>query len=760
MPVRASSDRPARARAPGVRGGSEAKAEARDRVPQLQLAVSRFGLGLELSEPYETGALRVERLSAPLLGLSFPVDLSGGVPRFRHRRGTLESLALTILREPVLAELSRALASADRKPHVQLLPASHGLTVGIAERDAAVAFELVWVPRGRDAELVVCEARSVGHAGPAQLTALLACDTALGKLAVRRGSRFLVSDVPGLVLRTVLPSAGARVPSTEDVALSEVEATQVGFTLRAEHGGRLPALHGTASRALELAALTEAADDALVAGQLEQARTAMLSALERAPSHPELATRLADLDRALGRRGETAMATLSTAGLAVDAGPLGAELLEAVGDTHGAREAWERTADREPFSALGALALVRAARLTDDPRDRDRLLTAAHVRSPSTDSIVWTLLDAALERGDTQRVLRLTDELVARARGPHEKQRVLVRLGQKLADARLVREAKDALERALRYEPTDPETLNSLGRCLFDLGEGTRAADVLSRALAAMERKKVDTSPAELLLAKVLAEALGDLPLAVARLRRLPRSSAVWAEARHHEARHLVTLGDHAAASVVWEAMQRALFAEGPAKNPAAWTWLAEAARFELDVRDDKARAKLHAQLALEMRPRDAAIRELFRRAAEEPRRAEDPHRAVRASLDESPTEARHPERRDATEPPPAPIPSEPPPGDDLDVEARVDALTASLRAAPGDLAVAVELATLLDRHERDLELFALTSARLEEGDDTTRRVLEPFHRAALSRLADSAEREGRPADAALYRSMVPPSQG
>ncbi len=717
-------------------------------MPRLQLAVSRFGLGLELAEPFLLGAIRVDRLVAPLLGLTFPVDLSGGVPRFRHRRGALESLSVTALGEPLRREVERALSSLDRRPQVQLLPASHGLTVGIAERDRAVAFEVVWIPRGRDVELVVCGARAVGHEAPAHLVALLACHAVLATHAAREGSRFVVHDLPGLVLRAVLPSAGARVPSTSDVALSELEPVGAGFVLRADHGGRLPPLHGAAARALELSALTAPADDRLVAGDLEGAREALLRALEAAPAHEELAARIADIDRALGRRGETALAALSTAGLVIDAGPLGAALLEGVGDHSSAREAWERAAEREPFAPLAGLALVRAAGLVPDFATRDRLLTAAHVRSPSTDGIVWTLLDGAIDGGDVTRVERLVDELVARARGPEEKLSALLRVAEKLHEARMVREARGVLERALRYEPTHASTLTSLGRCLFDLGEATRAADVLSRALATMERRQADTSEAELLLARVLADGLGDLPLAIARLRRLARTSPLWAEARHDEARHLATLGDGAAASVAWDAMRQALVAAGPGRDARAWAWLAEAARFELDVRDDKPRAKAHAALALEQRPRDGAIRELFRRAAEEPRPRPQASDAVA-----SPTR---------TDPPGPHLPTEPPgPGDDEDVttdlDAEIESLTHELRARPSELSVALRLATLLDAHERDLELFALTSARIEEGDEATRRALSPFHGRALSRLADAAEREGRAEDAALYRSLPPP---
>jgi hypothetical protein len=58
------------------------------RVP-LRLTASRGVLGLELYEPVELGPLTVTELALTLPGLKFPIDLSGGVPKFRHRRGQL-----------------------------------------------------------------------------------------------------------------------------------------------------------------------------------------------------------------------------------------------------------------------------------------------------------------------------------------------------------------------------------------------------------------------------------------------------------------------------------------------------------------------------------------------------------------------------------------------------------------------------------------------------------------------------------------------
>ena len=62
--------------------------------PILRLALNRGALALELAEPFQLGPLWLVDLTVRLPGLRFPLDLSGGVARFRHRRGELTRLAV------------------------------------------------------------------------------------------------------------------------------------------------------------------------------------------------------------------------------------------------------------------------------------------------------------------------------------------------------------------------------------------------------------------------------------------------------------------------------------------------------------------------------------------------------------------------------------------------------------------------------------------------------------------------------------------
>jgi hypothetical protein len=53
------------------------------------------------------------------------------------------------------------------------------------------------------------------------------------------------------------------------------------------------------------------------------------------------------------------------------------------------------------------------------------------------------------------------------------------------------------------------------------------------------------------------------------------------------------------------------------------------------------------------------------------------------------------------------------------------------------------------------MDLLALLSARMEEGDDEARAEVAPLRRAVLLRLAAGARAEGRASEAELYEMMA-----
>ncbi|MBX3201078.1 MAG: hypothetical protein KF894_23255, partial [Labilithrix sp.] len=87
--------RPSSSRAPAA-GADRARAPGADppaieRDPAsavgLRLAIGKDGLGIELARPTPVACLDVVELVVRLPNVRFPFDVTGGVAKFRHRRG-------------------------------------------------------------------------------------------------------------------------------------------------------------------------------------------------------------------------------------------------------------------------------------------------------------------------------------------------------------------------------------------------------------------------------------------------------------------------------------------------------------------------------------------------------------------------------------------------------------------------------------------------------------------------------------------------
>jgi hypothetical protein len=89
---------------------------------------------------------------------------------------------------------------------------------------------------------------------------------------------------------------------------------------------------------------------------------------------------------------------------------------------------------------------------------------------------------------------------------------------------------------------------------------------------------------------------------------------------------------------------------------------------------------------------------------------------------------------------------------DEAESEARVEALTRTLQGDPSNDAVVDELVVLLSRLGRSMDLLALLSARLEDAPPDRREALLPRHREVLATLEADARREGREAEADLFK--------
>ncbi|WP_437574715.1 tetratricopeptide repeat protein [Sorangium sp. So ce887] len=838
--------RPARALgvSPSLRalapGGGAAPRPPDDR-PVLRLAVSKGALAIELGEPFALGPLRVTELVVRLAGIRFPVDLSGGVARFRHRRGQLARLAVEAQGTELAGWAAPRLRGflGDGTPQLIIAPIEEGALVALRSGETALAFDVAVAPGERALRLLPERARGVGLGAPPHALALQALSMMAGAHGrIVEGAIVLDAAVERIV-RLLLPAAGARAPDVAGVQWTAVVAEAGRFRAEGALDAAPPALGDRALRALETAELAGVADELALAGGLDDARRAYLAALERAPRHPEISSRLAWIDLVIGERAEGALSTVVDAMPAVDAGLLGGALLEAVGDRDGAFSALARAAHAEPYGPLAALAWLRAARLADALDVRLDALNLGVARAPGIEALRWARLAARLDVADVRGALADAEHLEASARGAEARHAV----SRGAAEAFLARghaaDARVLFERALRYAPESPDVVAGLGRSLRAAGEGRRALDLLARARALAARSGAPASALDLELGRGLAEIAGDLPAAVARVRAIPPGAPEALEARLLEGRWCAELGDLGGASValgrlrdaVELALQgRAAGDAGSARagslldgGPAAVAaMLAEAAEIEERSRGDLLAAQRHLGLALRLRPRDPAITAAFRRVSGElappiaspPAAPSSPARRPRATEQRIEVHVAVPRRRTLPPEPvviaPAPPPSPPivpapvartpavaapiAPGDSglldemptldgsdtatdmapvpnsvtlaegqvplarafgVDDELLAERLADRVRADPTDQGVAMALADVLERLGRDLDLLALLSARLEEGDEAARLEVAPRRRDVLARLARRARAEGRDSEAELYEMLL-----
>ena len=588
------------------------------RVP-LRLTVTRGVLGMELYEPIELGPVDVTRLSITLPNLKFPLDLSGGVPQFRHRRGELEQAVLkstfTRLARHIESRLGDVIGALVRPVAVFARP--QGIGVGLVAQGRALAFDVLWVPEERHARFVVSDARGVGLPGAALGFALRALDGVFGRLGVRHGRVISIADAGASLARVLLPAVGARAPSARRVRFGalRIDADELQVELDAAFVPTEPSPLGT--RALELARLVTSADDALSLGATDEARAGYLLALEQAPRHPELVRLIADIDLQVPERAEAALGMVVESMPATRAGITGAELLWRVGDFDGARQALSEAAGLEQYPPLAALLWCRCAERDTSAVERRNALDRAVSLSPGLSLPRARRFAARLSHGDSAGALADAEHLEAISTGARGKHDSNLRAARAFFAAGFVREARRCFERALRYAPDDARATAGLARALLETGQRERATTLLARAISLSERSGQPDADALIDLAMVLASDLKDLPQAIARARQVSAASPRYVEARRLEARWRADLGDIAGASLCFGRMREALELN-PEPPASAAQFLLEAADFEQEVERDVLAAERHLAVALRIAPHDARIAERYRAVAAE----------------------------------------------------------------------------------------------------------------------------------------------
>jgi len=590
---------------------------AGEKIP-LRLAVSRGALGLELAEPCAFGPLRIVEFSVTFPGLRYPIDLSGGVHQFRHRRGVLERLAIELQPHALSAWLAQRLQELigplERPPHVNAT--TERLEFGFNSALVALAFDLVWAPWEGDACFVIERARGIGLSGPALAYVERALDSALGHVAQREGRLIRFEKGVQQLLRGWLAPEGVRLPGNEGGQFGPPSVSPGGsWHLAQDLALPPPELSQAALRAVEWARFLTEPDDLLARGELELARLLYMRRLDEAPRHPEIVKLVAEIDALSTVAPSVQLAMLRELGQELPLSPVTAGLLELASDPEAACQAYEAFARSEAFAPLAAFALLAAARSAPEARAQHALFDKAVARCQSLASVRWARFEASVVSGKLSTALLDAEQLEHLSQGANQRSAVCLKVARHFHAAGRAEEAARFFERSLRYTPEDIEATSGLARALAGVGRHQQAIKLLMRATALSEKRGQPDVEACLDLALLLAEELHDLPQAISRVRQVTHESGRLPQARFLEASWRAELGDLSGASAAFDRFREALELEPQPKQEVV-AWLIRAATFAQEQMLDWEAAEGYWTLAVRLFPHDMELGALYRRFA------------------------------------------------------------------------------------------------------------------------------------------------
>ncbi len=789
--------------------------EAATDTPLLRLAIAKSGLGLELGAPWKVGPVTVTEATTALDQVKFPVDVTGGLARFRHKRGRLVRLTV----EATAHDLSRWLAPKLRGllaattpevvvqfegPLFHLAIANTPDLWGHGERAKVLAFSIAFGPvastttdpeGGTTVAFAIHDARGIGLAEPAPVLAARVAAGIFGALADRRGGLYRLSAVAQTVARDLFPKGGARTPDVAALTPSRFTTEGGVATLRLADHGTPPAAELVCVPIFEECTYLAGVDDALLAGDREGARTEALRLLAGAPGHGGVITRLCAIDASAGGRAEVALALLDERAAGLRGRLLGAlegDVALEAGHRTRAQAAYVHAAETEPLAPLAGALFEAAADCADEPWGRLPLLDQALAWAPQATSARWARIDARLATGQVEDALADVHFLELAAATDRERYRVARHAGDRWNHYGFVAEAAKLHERALRWVPDEPFALAGLGYALFRAGRVARAVALFEKAIELGEKEGLDLSHSRVHWAEALAEKLGDAPAAVSKVAYVPRHADAAPEARSLEAKYRAACGDLAGASLAYA---RLAHVARERRHVGSAVGLMQGARMELALRGDAAAAMRLAREAQALTPEATDIAQFLAEVSvrlpnlratvaaastreqthffadppvEElgPVRSRPPANSLAEASRETagplpldPVRSRPPANSlaEASRETAGPLPLDPvapasaPVLSEAEAEGRIEELTARLRLDPADDRIADELARLLRERGRGLELLALLSARLEDAPEDRREALLPRQRELLASLEDEARAAGNNGEAELF---------
>ncbi|MCP4679462.1 MAG: tetratricopeptide repeat protein [Deltaproteobacteria bacterium] len=600
-------------------------------------------------------AATVDRLELFISDLAFPFDVTAGVKGLRHRRHTLGRLKITVTLDGLVDMVERRLVNSSwcgvprfsfEKDHVSIL-----LDYGPDGSRVPVTFRLVPVIKDDSLELLLDQPRAYG---PLPANPLLVAAASMQEMT---GTRPIGLHVPLLnpikySLLQLLPKRGWRLPDYSEVRLFRLELLPDRAVFDYRH---LSLMDGTVSnpfsgddsgeierlRKIEENRTVRDSDVLLVNGQVAEARAMYAKLLDRDPSNPVIAARLAMVDITNSDLRETARALVadmqSSHAKRSDLAGVLAHGAALAGDEQGEEGALSTLAQRGNSLERLAAGLRRGRLLLNiEPTRAAEALQGALAARREDHGALSASLDALAAAGNIDQVKALIPRWIAAHKHAAERSAAYVKVGDLL-----LRELDDPpgaakhFERAALSDPGNIDAAWGLAESLARAGEAQRAISQFER-LERICKEASDNAGA----ARALAEIGGiwisrnEPSLAIQRFREALDMAPDLSRERVRMASVLVQMSRHAEAAGELETALK------KAGSDHSSTWWGKAAlnlsRLYLEELDDPAACEPWARAAATFPEMEAEARKYLLEALETGGRLEE----LEQELERSPSVA------------------------------------------------------------------------------------------------------------------------
>ncbi len=514
--------RPRKSVPPESRSDAHSPYEDREAPDGFALAFSGGRGIIAMDNEALSDAAVVDRLELLISDLAFPFDVTAGVKGLRHRRHTLGRLKITVTLDGLADMVEQRLVNSSwcgaprfsfEKDHLSVL-----LDYGPEGSRVPVSYRLVPVIKDDSLELLLDQPRAYG---PLPANPLLVAAASMQEMIGTRPTGLYV-PLPGPVkysLLRLLPERGWRLPDYSEVRLFRLEllpdravfdyrhldlmGSTVSSPFSGDDAGEIERL-----RKIEENRTVRDSDILLVDGQVAEARAMYAKLLDRDPSNPVIAARLAMIDITDSDLRETARALMtdmqSSHATRSDLAGVLAHGAALAGDERGEEEALSTLALRGNSLERLAAGLRRGRLLLKvEPARAAEALQGALAARREDHGALSASLDALAAAGNTDQVKALIPRWIAAHKHAAERSAAYVKVGDLL-----LRELDDPqgaakhFERAALSDPLNIEAAWGLAESLARTGEAQRAISQFER-LEHMCKEASDNAGAARALAEI-----------------------------------------------------------------------------------------------------------------------------------------------------------------------------------------------------------------------------------------------------------------